>query len=139
VNALRDLDGFLSHDPETKIVYIPGWGQALTRHPERVSERFKPMLSQFLRFADSQRVNSFYVVTHVSHFYSRVGDPNYLKYDPNSGEMIYSEEFLQHLAYWDNMLSEVIDPLVEAGYLQWTSLPEIGELYREWERVCAAQ
>jgi len=107
VNALRDLDGFLRHDPDTKIVYIPGWGQALTRHPERVSERIKPMLSQFLRFADPQRVNSFYVVTHVSHFYSRLDDSNYLKYDPNSGEMIYSEEFLQHLAYWDNMLSEV--------------------------------
>jgi hypothetical protein len=27
----------------------------------------------------------------------------------------------------------VIDPLVAAGYLEWTSLPEMGELYLAWE------
>ncbi|MEW6718639.1 MAG: hypothetical protein AB1345_14205 [Chloroflexota bacterium] len=136
VNALEDIMGFLTHDHVTQIVYIPGWGQALTQHPQRVIELIRPMLSQFIRFADPQRVNSFYVITHVGHFYSRSGDPNYLKYNQQTGRADYSLEFLQHLGYWEAMLSEVIDPLVEAGYLQWTSIPDIGGLYREWEAAC---
>ncbi len=136
VNALRDIAGFLTHDPATQIVYIPGWGQALTRHPQRVTERIRPMLSQFIRFADDQRVNSFYVITHVGHFYSRTGDPNYMHYNEASGQVEYSQEFLDHLNAWDQMLTEVIDPLVAQGYLQWTSFAEIGELYEAWEAAC---
>lgn len=136
VNALHDINGFLTHDPATQIVYIPGWGQAITRHPERVSERIRPMLSQFIQFADPQRVNSFYVITHVGHFYSRTGDPNYLHFNEASGDVEFSQEFLDHLNAWDQMLIEVIDPLVSEGYLQWSSFSEIGELYEKWELNC---
>jgi len=137
VNALQDINGFLNHEPTTQIVYIPGWGQAITRHPQRVSERIRPMLSQFIRFADPQRVNSFYVITHVGHFYSRTGDPNYMHFNNASGGVEYSQEFLDHLNAWDQMLTEVIDPLVAEGYLQWSSFSEIGELYEKWELNCA--
>lgn len=136
VNALHDIDGFLTHNANAQITYIPGWGQALTRHPQRVTERIQPMLSQFIRFADPVRVNSFYVITHVGHFYSRIGDPNYLKYNQASGEVQFSQEFLDHLNAWNEMLTEVIDPLVEQGYIQWTSFAEIGELYEAWESAC---
>ncbi|MBL7161381.1 MAG: hypothetical protein ISS57_02160 [Anaerolineales bacterium] len=135
-NALENLENFLSHDPNTQIIYIPGWGQALTRHPQRVTERIRPMLSQVIRFADPQRVNSFYVITHVGHFYSRTGDLNYLHYNESSGQVEYSVEFLEHLNDWDKMLSEVIVPLVEGGYLQWTSITDIGELFEIWETGC---
>jgi len=135
-NALEDTENFLTHDPETNIVYIPGWGQALTRHPDRVSANIRPMLSQFIRFADPELVNSFYIVLHVSHFYSRAGDPNYISYNETNGEISFSEEFNSHLQYWDDMLTEVVDPLVAEGYLKWTSIPEIGELYLTWEEAC---
>lgn len=136
-NANADIENFMTHHPETDIVYIPGWGQALTRHHERVLTRLRPMVSQFIRFADPDRVNTFYAVLHVDHFYSREGNRDYIAYDEVTGEVTYSKEFQQHLQYWDNMLTELIDPLVEEGYLQWTSLPEMGELYLEWEAVCA--
>jgi hypothetical protein len=136
-DALTDLEGFLTHDPAVEVVYIPGWGQALTRHPDCAAARIRPMLSQFIRFADPERVNTFYVVLHVSHFYSRVDDPNYLRWDEASMKMVYSEEFLTHLQYWDDVLTEVIDPLVDEGYLQWTSFADIGLLYEAWEDSCA--
>ncbi len=136
-DALADVENFMTHHPETGIVYIPGWGQALTHYPERVLTRLRPMVSQFIFYADPQRVNTFYAVLHVDHFYSREGDPNYIAYDEATGEIIYSDEFKQHLQYWDDMLTELIDPLVAAGYLRWTSLPEMGELYLEWEAGCA--
>ena len=63
--------------------------------------------------------------------------PAYITYDAATGEPVYSDLFLQDLQYWDDMLTELIDPLVAEGYLQWTSLPEMGELYLEWEGECA--
>ncbi len=138
-SALEDINNFLTHTPATEVVYVPGWGQALTRHPQRVSDRIRPMLSQFIRFADPQRINSFYVVTHVGHFYSRTGDPGYLSFNEQTGQVTYSVEFQEHLGYWDAMLSDVVDPLVEGGYLRWASIPEIGALYREWEQQCTPE
>jgi hypothetical protein len=138
-NANADIENFLTHHPDTDIVYIPGWGQALTRHHERVTRRLRPMVSQFIRFADPNRVNTFYALLHVDHFYSREGNRDYIAYDEATGEVTYSKEFQQHLQYWDNMLTELIDPLIEEDYLQWTSLPEMGELYLEWEAACAGR
>jgi hypothetical protein len=136
VDAVADVESFLGHDPETQIVYIPGWGQSITRHHDRLQTKLAPMLSQVIYYADPSRVNTFYGLTHVGHFYSRTGDRNYVSYDQHTGQVTYSDEFLRHLQYYDDMLTELIDPLVEAGYLQWSSLPEMGELFVEWEAAC---
>jgi hypothetical protein len=133
VSARDDPSGFLVHDPATQAVYIPGWGQSLTQNLERVSARLAPMASQFIRFADPERINTFYVVTHVGHFESDDGT-EYIHVDEASGRLTYSAAFLRDLKYWDEALTEIIDPLVAEGYLEWTSLPEMGRLYVEWER-----
>ncbi len=138
-NAVRDVETFLAHDPNTDIVYIPGWGQALTRHHERALTRLGPMVSQFIYYADPDRVNTFYTVLHVDHFHARDYSTDYISYDERTGEITYSDEFLQHLQYWDDVLTELIDPLVAGGYLQWTSLPEMGRLYLEWEEICGSR
>lgn len=138
-NANRDIETFLTHHPDTEIIYVPGWGQALTRHHERALTRLRPMLSQFISHADPDRVNTFYPILHVDHFHARDYSTDYVAYDERTGEATYSDEFLQHLGYWDSLLTELIDPLVAEGYLQWTSLPEMGELYLEWERDCGVR
>jgi hypothetical protein len=137
-DANKDIDKFLTHDPNTSIVYIPGWGQNVARYLDRLETRLAPMLSQFIRHVDADRVNTFYIVTHVGSFYPRNKEdvPDYISYNPGTGEVEYSDQFLQDLTYWDEMLTELIDPLVEAGYVEWTSLPEMGELYLEWEEMC---
>lgn len=131
-SARDDTDTFLTHDPETDIIYIPGWGQALTQNLERVSARLAPMASQFIRFADPERVNTFYIVTHVGQFASHDGS-EYIGFDPVSGTSVYSEAFRRDLAAWDDALTQIVDPLVAAGYLTWTSLPEMGRLFEQWE------
>lgn len=137
-NANDDVETFLAHHPDTPIIYVPGWGQAITSHPDRIQEKLEPMLSQFIRFVDPDRVNTFYAITHVGHYYSRTGDQDYIAYDRSTGELAYSAEFLEHLQYWDDMLTELVDPLVAQGYMQWTSIPEMGELFVEWEQACAS-
>ncbi|MCP4249352.1 MAG: hypothetical protein GY778_20100 [bacterium] len=79
---------FLTHDADTEMIYIPGWGQALSRHHDRVLTRLGAMLSQFIYHADPDRVNTFYAVTHVGFFYSRRNDPNYIVFDEQTGELI---------------------------------------------------
>jgi len=130
-DAIESPGLFQTHDPSTEIIFVPGWGQAITRHPERIHDRLAGMLSQVLRYADADRVNTFYIVTHVDH-YSGDGEP-YIDIDPASGEPTFHEAFLRDLACWEETLAELVDPLVAEGYLQWTSLPRIGELFVEWE------
>jgi len=137
VSARDNPSEFLVHDPATQVVYIPGWGQSLTQNLERVSARLAPIASQFIRFADPERINTFYVVTHVGHFESDDGT-EYIHVDEASGRLTYSAAFLRDLKYWDVALTEIIGPLVAEGYLQWTSLPEMGRLYVEWERQYGA-
>jgi hypothetical protein len=136
VDANADIESFLTHDPDVEIIYIPGWGQALTRHHERAQDRLRPMLSQVIYHADPDRVNTFYAITHVDHFHAGDYSTDYIAYDESTGQVTYSPEFLQDLQYWDDLLTELIAPLVAEGYLQWTSLPEMGELYVEWEKDC---
>jgi hypothetical protein len=137
-SADAEIERFLTHDPSTDVVYIPGYSQTITRHQERVYDRVAPMISQFIRYADPERVNTFYVLTHVGtwHARERSEEDAYIAYDRATEESTYSEEFLQDLRYWDEFLTQVIDPLVEEGYVQWTSLPEMGELFLEWEASC---
>ena len=103
---------------------------------ERVQEPLGPLLSQVIRFADPDRVNTFLIITHVDHFTSRSGAPNYIHFDEETEDSSYSAEYEGHIQHWDQTLAELIDPLVEEGYLQWISLPEMGRLYLEWEKAC---
>lgn len=132
-DAIESPETFQTHDPDGAIIFIPGWGQAITRNPERIRERLGAMLGQILSYADPQRVNAFYIVTHVDHYRSD-GEP-YIEWNEATGEVVYHEAFLRDLSYWEETLSELIDPLVAEGYLQWTSLPDIGDLFVEWEEA----
>lgn len=136
VNADDNAEQWLTHDPSTDIVYIPGWGQNLTRWHERAQEKLAPILSQWISHADPDRVNTFYLMLHVGIFDSRYqeGDDTYTVFDDTAGTLTLSDEFNSQMAYWDKLLTELIDPLVTEGYLQWTSLPEMGELYLQWEQ-----
>jgi len=142
VNADIDTDTWLTHDPNTGIVYIPGWTQTLTRWHERAQEKLAPILSQWISYADPDRVNTFTVMLHVDIFQARheEDDNAYTLFDETTGTVVLSDEFQSQLDHWDTLLTELIDPLVAEGYLQWTSIPQMGELYREWEQEsCGVQ
>jgi hypothetical protein len=138
VNALENPESFLVHDPNNPMVYIPGWGQAITRHEERLHERLSAMISQFIKHTSAERVNTFYIITHVGLLQARdeANEDVYLRYDPGSGEVVFSDEFVADIGFWEQMLAELIDPLVAEGYVQWSSLAEMGDMYRQWEQEC---
>jgi len=135
-DALTDPDAFLTHDPENELIYIPGVGSNLTKRHERVNLKVRRFAGQFIKHADPGRVNAMNLVLHVDAFLP--DDPNddhdYIVVQ-GSGEpqITCSDAFNRHLQYWDDMLTETIDPLVQAGYLQWATHSEIAENFITWE------
>jgi len=135
-NTLTDISTFLQHDPNNKLIYIPGVGANLTKRHERVQLKVSRFVGQFIKHAETERVNAMNLVLHVDAF--EPADPaddfNYIKIEGSGTPVItYSEEFLSHIEYWDDMLTQTIDPLVEGGYLQWATHGEIADAFRAWE------
>jgi hypothetical protein len=135
-NALEDISLFLTHDPTQPLIYIPGVGSNITKRHERVPLKVRRFAGQFIKYADKERVNAMNLVLHVDAFISDdpAGDSDYIVVS-GSGDpgFTYSDEFVTHLQYWDEMLTDTIDPLVEAGYLQWASHKEIADAFIQWE------
>jgi hypothetical protein len=128
---------FQTYDPDSPIIYIPGYGQNIANNLEHLNTKLPPLLSQFIYYADPDRVNTAYIVTHVGSFDPQDHNEDaYLPYNQKTKDVVFSEEFKGHLADWEQVLTEVIDPLVAEGYLQWTSLPDMGDLFVEWEANC---
>ncbi|MDZ7725622.1 MAG: hypothetical protein U5R06_23060 [candidate division KSB1 bacterium] len=133
-NALADISTFTQHDPDGKLIYLPGVGSNLTKRHERVPLKVQRFVGQFIKHADPERVNVMNLVLHVDAFEAEnpADDSNYIHVKPD-GSMTHSEEFEQHLEYWDDMLTTVIDPLVQTGYLQWNTGSEIADAFIAWE------
>jgi len=135
-DGLTDLETFLTHDPQNELVYIPGYGSNLTKRHERVELKVRRFAGQFIQYAEAERVNVMNLVLHVDAFQSTDPDSD-LVYIQVQGSgtpsLTYSNEFLAHLQYWNDMLENTIDPLVQAGYLQWATHADILENYLAWE------
>lgn len=135
-NSLTDLASFLRHDPNNDLIYIPGFGSNLTKRHERVQLKVRRFAGQFIKYAEKERVNTMNLILHVDAFQSADPDSDsvYIQVQSSGNPVItYSDEFLSHLQYWDDMLTETIDPLVQQGYLQWATHAEICEDFLAWE------
>ena len=135
-NALTAISTFLLHNPNNELIYIPGMGSNLTKRHARVNLKVQRFTAQFIKYAEQERVNAMNLVLHVDAF--EPADPaddfDYIRVQGRGDpDITYSDEFLAHLQYWDDMLTETIDPLVESGYLQWATHTEIAEAFITWE------
>ncbi|GEM_PF-2113055 len=129
VDPNADPEGFGVHDPEAAVVYLPGLGPSLTRFHDRAGDHLGRQLSQALARVDAQRLNTFYVVTHVDDFESHTGQ--------ELGSYLDSDEYQADLAGWEAALTDVVDPLVASGHLRWTPLESITDAWLDWEEGCA--
>lgn len=129
-SAVDDPEHFFDHNPSVSVIYLPGVGATVSKYDARVQEEVSRYAANFIALADPDRVNTFYIVTHVDHFFSLIEGM-----DPD--DYIQTDEFQDHLDYWDQLFEELIDPLVAQGYLQWSSLPQMGDAFVAWEDRCA--
>lgn len=137
-DILVDLDAFLVHDPERSLIYIPGVGVNISRRHERVPLKVQRFAGQFIKHADAERVNAMNLVLHVDAFTSSEGLPEneYIRVLGVGDDVTvtYSSEFERHLQYWDDMLTDTISPLVDAGYLEWATHADIAGEFTAWEQ-----
>ncbi|MBM4391202.1 MAG: hypothetical protein FJ090_08775 [Deltaproteobacteria bacterium] len=124
-----DVDAFLAHDDEGPLVYLGGGMQSEPAH-DRVAEVARRRLSQLLAHAVDGEINTAYLVTHVDQFSPLVDD------DADWDAYIDDGRLDADLAQYDAMLSEVVDPLVEAGHVRWATSGEMGRCFRDREVAC---
>lgn len=113
--------------PSTQVVsefptprsYTSRTGQNVARYLDRLHARMAPFVSEFVRRADPDRVDRCYVVTHVGSSYPREEEdlPTKIGCEETTGEPVYSDLFSRDLQPRDDVLNELIDPLVVEGYL----------------------
>lgn len=143
VNANEDIAGFVTHDSDAKLIYFPGYGQNISKRHRRVGEKIRRLASQFINHASANAVNAMNILLHIDAFVSSEGQSfdDYLKVSENDGNkvIVYSDEFKSHIQYWDEMLEDVIDPLVQAGYLKWADQQEFLGRFTDWEESCSQE
>ncbi len=119
-----DLTDFARHDPNGKIVYLPGGiftrtNYAAARRSEETGgdwgyfDFLTESLEASLRAARSDRVNTFHITLHPGEFRGRGERP---------------------FAVVEEWLTRVVDPLVKAGKVRWATFSEMAQEYRDWER-----
>jgi len=133
VNPWRPLGGtdgfnvtkFVQHDPSGPIIFLPPGeiDPMAFSHKRQIAAQegdegwFDVLEESLLASVDAaspDRVNAYHFTMHPGEF---VGDPR----DP--------------LAIIDQFLTEVVDPLVAAGKLQWATFSQIADAFIEWEKT----
>ena len=115
-----------SHDPDGAVVYVPSG--VFPAHCEKLEAFPRPYcheafdyvtvaLRNSLRVVTDGKVNAFYATLHPGDFFG-----------PGSDE--------EKLRIWDEWLTEIVDPLVSDGRVQWATMSEIAEAFVAWEESC---
>jgi len=122
-----DVSDFARHDPHGKIIYLPDGRfprvdfNAMRRSPTmggewRYFDFLTTALEDSLRAARPDRVNVFHITVHAGEFRGRPGS---------------SKPF----AVIDQWLTEIVDPLTEAGKVRWATFSEMAKTYVAWEEA----
>jgi len=120
-----DITRFVQHDPSGPVVFLPpGEIDPLAfSHKRQITaqegdegwfEVIEESLLASVEAACPDRVNAYHFTLHPGEF---VGDPR----DP--------------LAIIDRFLTEVVDPLVAAGRVQWATFSQIADAFAAWEET----
>jgi len=120
-----DVTKFVQHDPGGPIIFLPPGGidPMAFSHKRQITAQegdegwfdvLEESLLASVEAASPDRVNAYHFTMHPGEF---VGDPR----DP--------------LAIIDQFLTQVVDPLVAAGKVQWATFSQIADAFIEWEKA----
>lgn len=120
-----DVSMFARHDPDGPVIFLPEglYDQSNFASMRRSAEAggdqayfnyLRTQLLASLAAAEPGKVNVFHFTVHPGEFR---GGPDDVPF-----------------AVIDQFLSEVVDPLVATGQIQWATLGQMADAYRDWER-----
>lgn len=122
-----DEDVFSTHDPDGPLIYLPGSGIRDADHA-RFSEFTRRHLSQVRAHARAGYVNTWYFMEHVDGFGP---DASLDEFDEYLADGLDAD-----LAHIDAGLTNVIDPLVAAGEVEYSNPDAMRRDWQEWEASC---
>jgi hypothetical protein len=119
----NDLAGFAQHDPEGSVIYLPDGAydtaafaakrQVVARDgAQAYFDSLARTLRDSLALAEPGEVSVFHITLHPGEFRGSQTDP---------------------YAILNRFLTEVVDPLVAAGRVQWSTFSQMAEAYEAWE------
>ncbi len=113
-------------------MFVPGTGVSVLRYKFQLWDYTERYLTSALSKVRANHVNAYSFVDHIDHFYSYTGK--------SASEYVDSDEFQTDLDYYDEVLGELIAPLVASGHVAWSTNDEIRNAFVEWENTnCPAQ
>lgn len=127
--STADAAAFATHEPAGPLVYLPGDAGREADHA-RFPDYGRRTLSQVFGAARPGFVNTWYFMFHVDGFTDG---------EAESDEYVDSGAFAADLAWYDQFLDEVADPLVDAGALQYASPDDMRRSWMDWESACLAR
>jgi len=119
----QDVTAFATHDPEGAIIFLPGGivDPVAFANKQQIKEQdglegwldvLEEALIDSLAAARTDRVNVFHFTVHPGEFVE----------DPNAPYFMLGD-----------FLDDVVDPLVEAGRIQWATFSQMAEAFEAWE------
>jgi len=127
VDPMEDEPGWSIHDPAGGLVFIPGTGSSVTRYKFQLYDLVERYLTAAISKVDETKVNAYSFVDHVDHFYSLEGLP--------LNQYLETDEFQEHLAAYEQLFTDLIDPLVASGHVQWATTEDIRQTFEAWEAI----
>ncbi len=122
-NPYTDEAAWAVDDPSSRVVYLPGNTTGITRYRDQLERKVLPGLSAALWNAEASRPTTWYFVTHVDFFSSIEGVP--------LQDYMDSDAYRKDLQAYDDLLSDILDPLVERGLVRWSDPNEMRKAFED--------
>jgi len=125
LSPLENEAGWAVHQRNGSLVFMPSTGTSVLRVKSQTYELVERYLTSALSKVVAGQINSYAFVDHVDHFQSLTGK--------NIAEYVAGAEFQADLAAYDEVLGELIGPLVDSGHVRWSTIAKINAAYESWE------
>lgn len=119
-----DPAAFMVHDPDGPVIYLPGDSNR-EADPSRFPSYARRALSQVYAHATTTRLNTWYFMLHIDGFGS-------------TQDYVDGGGLDADLAWYDQALTELTDPLVTSGDLRYLAAGTMRTDYEKWESSCSA-
>ncbi len=120
-NPTIDEKAWAVDDPFGRVVYLPGDCTQVTKFHSRLMERVLPGLTYALANARPKQSTTWYFIGHVDSFADKDG--------ADLATYMASGQYREDLQFYDRLLEEVLDPLVQRGFARWAHPSDMREAF----------
>jgi len=123
-NPYIDETAWAVDDPSSRVIYLPGACKTSSQFHRYIEMKILPGLTAALWNTDPEKPTTWYFITHVDFFQSREGI--------GLAQYMESENYQEDLKAYDDLLSEIFDPLRQRRMIIWAGPEEMRRAFEDW-------